>query len=74
MAKKIDLIFKNEEGRNVTLSLNDPIEPVDPAQISAVMDQVLAEGAFITSGGTLVSKYAARIVERTVENIEIPFN
>ena len=71
--KTIQLIFKNEEGRNVTISLDNPTEPVDPQQIAAVMAQVIEEGAFITSGGYLVSKYGARIVERTIENIDVPF-
>jgi len=71
MAKKIELIFKNELGRNVTLSLDNPIEPVDPLQVFQVMDQVITEAAFITSGGLLVNKHLARIVERNVADIEI---
>lgn len=71
MAKKIELIFKNELGGNVTLSLDNPTEPVDPVQVAQVMDQVITEGAFISSGGSLVSKYAARIVERNVADVEI---
>lgn len=71
MAKKIELIFKNELGRNVTLSLDTPIEPVDPVQVALVMDQVITNNAFISTGGSLVSKYAARVVERNVADIEI---
>lgn len=71
MAKKIELIFKNESGRNVTLSLDTPIEPVDPVQVALVMDQVITDNAFISTGGYLVGKYAARIVERNVADIEI---
>lgn len=72
--KRIELIFKNEMGRNVTISLDDPIEPVDPALVAQVMDQVIAHNAFTSSGGFLVGKAAARIVERNVEPIEIPVN
>lgn len=71
MAKKIELIFKNLEGKNVTVSLDDPIEPVNPILVSQVMDQVIAEGAFISTGGPLISKYAARVVERTVSDVMI---
>jgi len=71
MAKKIELIFKNELGKNVTLSLDTPIEPVDPVQVALVMDQVITEGVFISSGGALISKYAARVVERKVFDIEV---
>jgi hypothetical protein len=71
MAKKIELIFKNEAGKNVTISLDSPIEPLDPALVAHVMDQVIAEQAFVSSGGALVSKYGARIVERNVSAIQI---
>ncbi len=71
MAKKIELIFKNEIGRNVTISLDDPIEPVDPSKVSIVMDLVLAEQAFVSNGGFLVSKVGARVVERNVEPIQM---
>jgi hypothetical protein len=71
MAKKIELIFKNEAGKNVTLSLDNPTEPVNPALVAQVMEQVIAEQAFVSSGGALVSKYAARIVERNVTDIQI---
>ncbi|QOY35278.1 DUF2922 domain-containing protein [Anaerobacillus isosaccharinicus] len=74
MAKKIELIFKNEIGRNVTISLDNPIEPVDTEKVSLVMDQVIAQQAFVSSGGLLVGKAAARIVERNVEPISIPVN
>lgn len=69
MAKKIELIFKNEIGRNVTISLDDPIEPVDPAKVTAVMDLVVAQQAFVSNGGFLMSKVGARVVERNVEPI-----
>lgn len=72
MSKKIELIFKNQLGRNVTISMDNPIEPVDPAQVSQVMDEVIAQSAFTSAGGSLVSKHAARVVERNVADIEIP--
>ncbi|WP_208590783.1 DUF2922 domain-containing protein [Gracilibacillus suaedae] len=69
--KKIELKFENEEGKTVTFSLDNPVEPVDPAQVSAAMDTILNENAFFSSGGDLVAKKSARIVERNVSEIEI---
>ncbi|MFC0469175.1 DUF2922 domain-containing protein [Halalkalibacter kiskunsagensis] len=68
---KLELIFENEMGKNVTLSLDNPVEPVDPIAISAAMDAIVTENAFITNGGEIVSKKAARIVDRTVTDIEL---
>ncbi|WP_332695195.1 DUF2922 domain-containing protein [Halalkalibacter lacteus] len=69
--KRLELIFENEMGKNVTLSLDNPVEPVDPIAISAAMDAIVTENAFITNGGEIVTKKAARVVDRTVEEIEL---
>lgn len=71
MAKQIEMQFLNEENRTVTISLDDPVEPVDPAAVNVVMDTIISENAFYSSGGSLVSKKGARIVERTVTEIEL---
>jgi hypothetical protein len=71
LTKRLELIFENEEGKNVTLTLDNPVEPVDPAAINTAMDEIIAENAFITTGGEIVAKKAARIVDRTVADIEL---
>ena len=70
MTKKLELVFENELAKNVTISLDNPIYPVDPAAISAAMDEIIAQNAFTSSGGNLVAKKSARVVDRTVETIE----
>ncbi|WP_163539778.1 DUF2922 domain-containing protein [Gracilibacillus sp. YIM 98692] len=69
--KKIELKFENEQGRTVTVALDHPVEPVDEAAVNAAMDAILQENAFFSSGGDLVSKKSARIVERNVFDIAI---
>ncbi|UCZ52047.1 DUF2922 domain-containing protein [Bacillus shivajii] len=71
MAKRLELRFNNEAGRNVTIGLDDPIEPADSATISAVMDEIINHNVFTSSQGSLVEKRGARIVERNVEEIEL---
>ncbi|MDE5414318.1 DUF2922 domain-containing protein [Alkalihalobacterium chitinilyticum] len=70
MTKKLELVFENEFAKNVTISLDNPVYPVDPAAISEAMDEIIAQNAFTSSGGNLVSKKSARVVDRTVETIE----
>lgn len=69
--KKLELKFLNEDEKVVTISLDDPVEPVDPVLVQAAMDAIIAEGCFYSSGGELVDKKEARIVERNVFEIEI---
>jgi hypothetical protein len=67
--KKLDLQFLNEMGRTVTISLEQPVEPADEALINEAMDTILAQNVITSSGGLLVSKKSARIVDRTVQEI-----
>lgn len=71
MAKTLELQFNNSDNKPFSISLSDPVEPVDPAAISAAMDTLLAQNIFTTSGGDLVSKKGARIVERNTSDIVI---
>lgn len=69
--KKLELKFNNEEGKIVTISLDNPVEPADPVAVSTAMDQIIAQNLFFSSGGDLVSKASARIVDRLVEDIQL---
>lgn len=67
----LELIFKNAVGKTVRLSLNDPIQPVDPAAVNAAMDQMIAANIFELNGGALVSKEGARTISRGVVEIAL---
>lgn len=69
--KKLELKFLNENERVVTIALDQPVEPADPILVNAAMDAIIAQNCFTSSGGNLVSKKEARIVERNVFGIEI---
>lgn len=69
--KRLELIFENEFGKNVTISLDEPIEPIDANAVNAAMDEVITQNVFTSSGGDLVHKKGARIVERNVTEIEL---
>ena len=55
----------------ITFTLDSPEEPVDVEQVNLVMNEIIDENAFLTPGGELVKKHSARIIERTVEEIEM---
>ncbi|WP_174615041.1 DUF2922 domain-containing protein [Virgibacillus ihumii] len=69
--KKLELKFLNADGKTVTYSLDKPVEPVDPAAVKAAMDEIIAQNAFSSSGGDLLSIKSARVVERNVVDIEL---
>lgn len=71
MTKTLEMQFTNEDGKTASISIENPIEPVDPQAVSAAMDTILSANVFLTSGGDLVAKKGARVVERNVETVEI---
>lgn len=71
MEKKIELLFENEEGKTVTISLDAPAEPVNPFAVNNAMDTIISQNIFTSSGGNLVKKRGARIVGRSVQTIEL---
>ncbi|MDY0394035.1 DUF2922 domain-containing protein [Virgibacillus halophilus] len=69
--KKLELKFENDDKKIVTFSVDNPVEPADPAAVNDAMDTIIAQNALITSGGTLTGKKSARIVETTAEDIAL---
>ena len=67
--KYLQLTFKNQEGGNFTLSVNDPKENITEAEVEGVMDTIIDQNAFYTNGGELASKNSARIVTRQIDTL-----
>ncbi|WP_077618280.1 DUF2922 domain-containing protein [Bacillus sinesaloumensis] len=71
MAKTLEMLFTNEDGKTATVSIENPKEPVDSVALSAAMDAIVASNAFLTPSGAIVAKKGARVVERNVEDVEL---
>lgn len=69
--KRIELFFENEDGKTVKYTLDKPLEPVNPETVRAAMDEIIAQNVFYSSGGDLVAKKSARIVENIIEEIDL---
>jgi len=69
--KRIELFFENEDGKTVKYTLDNPLEPVNPVTVNAAMDEIIAQNVFYSSGGDLVAKKGARIVENIIEEIDL---
>ena len=71
MAKILEMNFTNLVGKPAKVTIENPIEPIDPVAISAAMDTILANDVFTSSRGGFVEKRDARVVERNVTDIEL---
>ncbi|HOV80645.1 MAG TPA: DUF2922 domain-containing protein [Bacillota bacterium] len=66
------MVFRNQAGRNVTISLDNPREGLTAAEVEAAMDLVIARNIFTSSGGDLVSKQDIRVVDSTTNDLYNP--
>lgn len=69
MNETLQLVFRNEDGGNVTISISDPRPNLETVEVEAVMDDIITQNIFLSSGGELVSKSGARIVSRDVTEL-----
>lgn len=69
MEKRLELQFIDSVNKTITISIEEPIEPVDALAVSAAMDTIIAQNIFKTPGGDLVSKKGARVVTRDTADV-----
>lgn len=69
--KKIELFFENEDGKTVKYTLDNASEPVNKETVKSAMDTIIAQNVFESTGGELVAKKSARLVENVIEDISL---
>lgn len=69
MEQTLRLVFRNAEGRSVTMSVSDPKDPLDSLDVDNVMDLIINADIFDSSGGNITEKVRAEIVSRQVNTI-----
>ncbi len=69
VTQTLRMAFINEANRNVTISLDNPKDDLTAAQVQAAMDLIIARNIFTSSGGDLVSKLNARIIDTTTTEL-----
>lgn len=69
MDKTLQMIFVNEAGGNVTISVQDPLDGLTEQAVTDVMTLIIANDVFVSNGGALVSIHSARIVSRDVQEV-----
>jgi hypothetical protein len=64
MTKTLEMVFRNQAGKETVLSIADPKDDLTKAQVDTVMQDILAKNVFVTTGGDLVQTVDARIRTR----------
>lgn len=63
------MVFLNQLNKQVTISLNNPKETLTAAEVQGVMDSVITKNLFTSTGGDLVSKVSARVIDTTTNEL-----
>ncbi|MBP2628690.1 MAG: hypothetical protein H6Q68_3401 [Firmicutes bacterium] len=61
MTKTLEMVFRNESGKAVTLRVLEPKDNLTLAEVSTVMQDIITKNIFSTTSGDLVQVVEARI-------------
>jgi hypothetical protein len=71
MATTLQMVFQNQIGKNVSISVPEVKEDITDNEIKALMQLILSKNVFETTGGDLVALMSANLITREVEEIEV---
>lgn len=69
--RSLVMTFMNEEGKKVSLRLDQIGDAITEEQVSLVMDTIIRENIFDSTGGDLILKDSAQIVSKDVEELKV---
>ena len=61
--KKLLMTFKTDEGKKVSLSIDDPKPNITEEEIKNAMETIINSGIFTPNGESLIEMLEAKIVE-----------
>lgn len=70
--KVVRLVFSVADGGTLTMTLPSPKTDLTPEQVEQIMDLLIEKNIFDLTGGDLVAKRDAKIIETVTEDIFEP--
>ena len=71
MAKKLELIFKNEADKTVKITVDNVIDDLNPIDVKTAMESIIAKNVFISKGGGFTSISGAKVVDTTIQELDL---
>ena len=65
MAQTLRMTFLNEAGNKYSLNFKDPKDGITGSEVATAMDTIITKNIFETTGGDLVSKDSAALIDTT---------
>jgi hypothetical protein len=66
MQETLRMVFRNQQGRLVSINLPDPDPELTALEVETVMDSIVNRNVFMTTGGEIEAKVRAEVVSRGV--------
>lgn len=71
MAKKLELIFRNEDGKTAKISIDNVVEEIEASEVKEAMEDIIDKNVFLSNGGEFVGISGARIVDTNIEVLDL---
>jgi hypothetical protein len=71
MAKTLQMVFQNQIGKNVSISVPEVREDVTEAEIKTLMQLIISKNIFESLGGDLITIMEANLVTREVQELSV---
>ena len=71
MTKQLVMSFLNETGKKVSISLNSVKATVTEVEVSAAMDVMILNKIFNITGGDLLTKDSAQVIDKTTAELVV---
>lgn len=64
----LELEFENANKQKVTFVIDNPKLPINEADVSKVMDDIIEKNIFLLKNAELTTKLGAQVITKTVED------
>lgn len=71
MVKTLQMVFQNQMGKNVSISIGDVKDTITADEIKTLMQLIIARNIFESTGGDLTTIMSADIVTRDVQEMSV---
>jgi hypothetical protein len=71
MANTLQMVFQNETGKNVSISVPEVREDITDVEIKTLMQTIIAKNVFESTGGDLITIMSASLVSRDVQEFAV---
>ena len=71
MVKTLQMVFQNQTGKNVSISVGEVKDSVTSEEIKTLMELIVAKNIFESTGGDLTTIMSADIVTRDVQEMPV---